>query len=158
MKKIKYLRYKFDINGSDERQYSSPGFRINIATISKDKYYEYPYYHTSLDDLNYVKGRNIFKSFLIYRSLINKIENLTFYKNNVLYGEPMLSKRNLYPKLGGHILPKNIKNTNLLLWILFYSDGLTSTYEISKKTKYNQKEIEKISENLKKLKLLSINE
>ena len=46
----------------------------------------------------------------------------------------------------------------LLLWILFYSDGLTSTYEISKKTKYNQKEIEKISENLKKLKLLSINE
>lgn len=157
-KKLKYLRYKFDINGSDERQYSSPGFRINIATISKDKYYEYPYYHTSLDDLNYVKGSNIFKSFLIYRSLINKIENLTFYKNNVLYGEPMLSKRNLYPKLGGHILPKNIKNTNLLLWILFYSDGLTSTYEISKKTKYNQKEIEKISENLKKLKLLSINE
>ena len=65
----------------------------------------------------------------------------------------MLSKRNLYPKLGGHILPKNIKNTNLLLWILFYSDGLTSTYEISKKTKYNQKEIEKISK-FKKIKII----
>ena len=34
-------RYPFDIHGSDERQYSSQGFRINVATISKDKYYEY---------------------------------------------------------------------------------------------------------------------
>ena len=30
-----YKKYKFDIHGSDERQYSSPGFRINCVTISK---------------------------------------------------------------------------------------------------------------------------
>ena len=41
--------YPFDVHGSDERQYSSQGFGINIASITKDKYYDYDYYHTSLD-------------------------------------------------------------------------------------------------------------
>ncbi|MDN5108507.1 DUF4910 domain-containing protein, partial [Aliarcobacter butzleri] len=48
---IDFKTYPFDIHGSDERQYSSQGFKINCATISKDRYYEYDYYHTSLDNL-----------------------------------------------------------------------------------------------------------
>ena len=52
--KINFTTYPFDIHGSDERQYSSIGFRINTASLTKDKYYEYPYYHTSLDDLSFI--------------------------------------------------------------------------------------------------------
>jgi len=54
-----FVTYPFDIHGSDERQFSSQGFRINMATVCKDRYYEYPQYHTSLDDLSFVNGRQI---------------------------------------------------------------------------------------------------
>ena len=59
--KLKYKIYPFDIHGSDERQFSSQSFRLNMVTISKDKYYEYKYYHSSKDDLSYVKPENILK-------------------------------------------------------------------------------------------------
>ena len=35
---------------------------INIVSITKDKYYEYKEYHTSLDDLNFVNGKQIFET------------------------------------------------------------------------------------------------
>ena len=38
--RIKAKKYKFDIHGSDERQFSSQ-FNINSASIHKDKYFEY---------------------------------------------------------------------------------------------------------------------
>ena len=40
-------------------------FGINMGTISKSKYYEYKEYHTSLDDLDFVKSSNILKT--LYR-------------------------------------------------------------------------------------------
>ena len=45
--------------GSDERQYSSYPLRINMASIFKDKYYEYKEYHTSNDNLIFTKPENI---------------------------------------------------------------------------------------------------
>ena len=35
---IEFETYPFEVRGSDERQYSSQGFRINTVTITKDKY------------------------------------------------------------------------------------------------------------------------
>ena len=51
---INFIKYPFDIHGSDERQYSSQGFRINCVSITKDKYYEYHFYHPSIDNLEFV--------------------------------------------------------------------------------------------------------
>ena len=48
------MKYPFVPDGSDERQYSSPGFRLVTPSIHKSKYYEYPQYHTSADDLNFI--------------------------------------------------------------------------------------------------------
>lgn len=72
---IDYVSYPFDVNGSDERQYSSPYFRIPIGTICKDKYYEYDYYHTSLDDLDFISAENLVETLTLYLSTIDKIEN-----------------------------------------------------------------------------------
>ena len=55
-----------DPHGSDERQYSTLGFRINTPVITKDKFYEYDYYHTSLDDLDFVKPEQIAESLFLY--------------------------------------------------------------------------------------------
>lgn len=129
-----YITYPFDIHGSDERQYSSPGFRINMATICKDRYYEYDYYHTSLDDLNFVKGATINYSLMLYLETISKLDKNITYKTQYPC-EAMLSKYGLYPKAGGSLLPGDPKINNLetILWFLFYCDGKTDMFKISEK-------------------------
>jgi aminopeptidase-like protein len=135
---INYIKYPFDVHGSDERQYSSQGFRINCVTITKDKYYEYDFYHTSLDNLNFVKPTAIKKSVDLYLELLNLMDKNIYYKNNYPNGEVMLSKHDLYPKTGGALLPnKNISALSIILESLFYFDGTIGLYEMSKKLNIN---------------------
>ena len=189
-----YNLYKFDINGSDETQFSSPYFRIPIGTVCKDKYYEYEYYHTSLDDLKFIDAKNIINSLEIYLKIIEKLENhskLSFKKIDeetkddtsqhiVLrslnpYCEPMLSKRGLYPTIGGHIMQKPFKNNDdhmqtnysidndkenlgieidAISWLMFYADEKTSVEMISKKSKLPITILKKTIEKLKKYNLI----
>ena len=125
---LNFTKYSFDIHGSDERQFSSPGFRINCASICKDKYYEYPEYHTSADNLDFVRPENILISLKSYIDAIEELEQIDIYIRTEECGEVMLSKHDLYPKLGGAVLPDSstLSNTDLLLWILFYTDGVLS--------------------------------
>ncbi|TWO19329.1 DUF4910 domain-containing protein [Campylobacter hyointestinalis] len=133
---INFITYPFDIHGSDERQYSSQGFRINCVSITKDKYYEYKEYHTSLDNLDFVKAKNLNTALNLYLQLINKMDKNLVYKNLYPNCEVMLSKYNLYPKTGGAQLPgMNVSALDIILYSLFYMDGNTSLYEISKKLK-----------------------
>ena len=133
---IEFLTYPFDIHGSDERQYSSQGFKINCATISKDRYYEYDYYHTSLDNLDFVKAENLNKTLGLYLQLISKMDKNIVYKNLHPNCEVMLSKHDLYPKTGGAILPNiEVSALDIILWLLYYCDGSMNLYEISKKLK-----------------------
>ncbi len=155
-KKIKFKKYKFEPNGSDERQFSSQGFKINTCSICKDKYYEYPYYHTSLDNLNFVKPENLFKSLKLHINLIYEIEKSEIFKSNNPYCEPMLSKYNLYNFQGGSVLPsmKKFDEVDIINKILFLSDGNKSVYEISKRLKMNINVIKSISDKLNKKGLL----
>lgn len=133
---IDFLTYPFDIHGSDERQYSSQGFKINCATISKDRYYEYDYYHTSLDNLDFMTAENLNKTLSLYLQLIDKMDKNIVYKNLHPNCEVMLSKHDLYPKTGGAQLPNsNVSALDIILWLLYYCDGSADLYEISKKLK-----------------------
>ena len=156
--KIDYLSYPFDIHGSDERQYSSQGFGINVASITKDKYYEYKEYHTSLDNLDFVNGRQLFETFKVYSRLIKKIESREIYISQIKYGEPMLSKHNLYPQTGGALNfssnEKHYDEVSLILWIIFLSNGKNSKDDISYRLKIPVALIDKIIKNLIKKKLL----
>ena len=150
--KIKPKIYPFDINGSDERQYSSQFFKINICSIFKDKYYSFKQYHTSEDNLKFVKAENILKSLEIYQKLILNIEKQIIYKSKNIKCETMLSKYNLYPKLGGQILPKksHLTVTEIILWLLFLSDGKRTVRQISEKLKIKQNKILSIYQQLQK--------
>ena len=156
-KKIKFKKYKFQPDGSDERQFSSQGFKINTCSICKDKYYEYPYYHTSLDNLDFVKAENLFKSLKLHINLIYEIEKTEIYKSNNPYCEPMLSKYDLYNFQGGEVLPslRSFQPIDIINKILFLSDGFKSINEISLRTKIKFEIIKKYSEILAKKKLLS---
>ena len=121
----KFRIYPFDIHGSDERQYSSPGFRINMCSLFKDRYYDYPFYHSSLDNLEFVNGNQINETFELYKKIIQKIENLIYFKSQKMFCEPMLSKYDLYPEIGGSLLPDKKINLDMdnILWLMFYCDG-----------------------------------
>ena len=122
---LEFITYPFDIHGSDERQYSSQGFRINAATICRDRYYEYPYYHTSLDDLSFVTAKQIAETLDLYIGLIDKIEARRIYRNMIPNCEIMLSRHDLYPATGGAQRPElgGRSELDLILWLLFLCDG-----------------------------------
>ena len=155
---INYITYPFDVHGSDERQYSSLSFRINCVTITKDKYYEYDYYHTSLDDLNFVTAGQIYNSLIIYLDVIYELEgvgekkiekkrSLNINNSDIIYMnlnpncEPMLSKYDLYDKIGG-LTPLSGSSqdelVDLTLWLLFLCDGSTGIKSISKRLSINE--------------------
>jgi len=154
-KKVKYKKYSFDINGSDERQYSSPGFRINIGAITKDKYYEYPYYHSSLDNLSYVRPQNLKKTLDIYCSVIEKLEIREVYLSNINV-EAFLTKHNLFKKIGGSFLKKNsLSEVEIINWIIFLSDGKNSIVEISNIINVPAKTIKRLTRKLLSKKIIS---
>ena len=128
---IEPLRYTFVPDGSDERQYSSPGFRIPVATITRDKYYEYAQYHTSMDNMDFVNGSQIVDSIGLYRDVVRILDNNVRYRSMAPYGEPQLSRRGLYPVIGGAVnqsgISDNDRQTHRALdaisWLLFLADG-----------------------------------
>jgi len=149
-KNIDFITYPFDIHGSDERQYSSIGFRINTISITKDKYYEYPQYHTSLDDLDYVSGKYIAQSLSIHLNVLSKIDDDVYYLNQYQNCEVMLSKHNLYPEIGGDQIP-NVDGYNqldLILWILFLCDGATSVRMIARRLNIGKSLVHTICQDL----------
>jgi aminopeptidase-like protein len=131
---VPFRVYPFDIHGSDERQYSSQAFRINTATICRDRYYEYANYHTSLDDLSFVNGAQILETLGLYRRLVEKLEARRVYRNAYPHCEVMLSKRGLYPTDGGVQCPElgGRSELDLILWLLFLSDGRRAIAEIAR--------------------------
>ena len=65
-------------DGSDERQYSSPGFKIVTPSIHKSKYYEYDEYHTSDDNLKFISSSNILESLEVYIKWIQYLESFCY--------------------------------------------------------------------------------
>jgi len=163
------LVYPFDINGSDERQYSSPYFRIPMATICKDKYYEYPYYHTSLDDLTFVRPENLIETLKLYLRTIGQLEADRTYRSTVPHSEPMLGKRGLYPQTGGSIRQTAVdresapgereygasertiargNELDAMRWVMFWGDGKTSLLDIAERTGLPVGQLAEVAETL----------
>lgn len=132
--------YPFAPDGSDERQYSSPGFRLPVATICKDKYYEYAYYHTSLDDLEFVSGESLAGSLVLYLDAIEILEENRKVTSLNPDCEVQLGRRGLYPQMGGALNhSKDDRSTvenevDVISWLMFWADGEHDLLSIAEKT------------------------
>ena len=155
--KINYKKYNWKDRGSDERQYCWPNTDLSISSLMRSKYHDYPEYHTSLDKLGSVVTPKGFQgSFDIYKKIINLLETKNFPISST-YCEPMLSKINLYPKIGYKNKTSKLKiKSKLILNILSYCDGTNSIEEISQKCNIKFLKCKKILENLNKKKLVNL--
>ena len=122
----------FSPYGYDERQYCSPGFNLPIGCLHRTSYSQYPEYHTSADNLDFVKPENVTDSFSKYLSVLNTLEYNKFYYNTNAKCEPQLGKRGLYTAIGGK--SDAIVDQMALLWVLNLSDGEHSLLDIAIKS------------------------
>ncbi len=158
---VEPICYPFVPDGSDERQFSSPGFRIPTASVTKDKYYEYPEYHTSLDDLEFVNGQQIAESIELYRDVVAILDANWCPTSLVQNGEPQLGKRNLYPVVGGSVNQKggNLDsedgiNLDAMMWVLFLSDGQHDLLSIAERSGETFTDVMSAADQLKRASLL----
>jgi aminopeptidase-like protein len=116
--------------GYDERQYNSLGFDLAVGRLSRTPHGEYPEYHTSADDLDYVKDEELLSAYDAVLDILDVLENDAVYTNLSPYGEPQLGKRGLYPTMGGKSASDAVM---AMLWTLAYSDGATALLEIAER-------------------------
>ena len=116
-----YRTERFSPYGYDERQFSAPGINVPTARITRSANGTYPEYHTSDDNLSFVKAENLADSYQAIVDVLNLIENNVVYVNTQPMCEPQLGRRGLYSKSGGK---KRVGQRELaLLWVLNLADG-----------------------------------
>ncbi len=114
-----YIRYDWLDRGSDERQYCAPGVDLPVASIMRSKFHEYPQYHTSLDDLDFVTPMGLAGGYLAVRRALEAIEANRCWKASLLC-EPQMGRRGLYSTLGTRE-PESA--TRMRMHILSLADG-----------------------------------
>ena len=119
--------YNFLARGSDERQYNAPGIDLPVGSLMRSKYHEYPEYHTSADNLDFVTDEALKQTLDKYICCLDVIDNNHIYKTTILC-EPHLSKYNLYETIG-----KKGVDSNLFWNLIAYCDGKNDLLEIAKK-------------------------
>lgn len=119
--------------GYDERQYCSPGFDLPVGLFSRSKFGVIPEYHTSADNLGFIRPDALGESYRLINETIGAIEANGTYQNTSPKGEPQLGKRGLYGAIGGD---KDAAAANMaMLWILNQSDGTNSLLDIAERAK-----------------------
>ncbi len=131
----KYKILDFFPTGSDERQFCSPGFNLNVGSLMRTPYGKFTQYHTSEDNLEFVKGEFLADSYLKYLTSIFVLENNKKYINLNPKCEPHLGKRGLYRQIGGQKTSNDIEIA--LFWLLSFSDGSCDLLDISEKSGIN---------------------
>jgi aminopeptidase-like protein len=123
----------FSPYGYDERQYCSPAFNLSVGSLTRTPHGRFPQYHTSADNLDFVRPESLADSFSKYVSVLHVLEKNKTYLNQNPKCEPQLGKRGLYREMGGRA---NAELEELaLLWVLNLSDGNHSLLDISERAR-----------------------
>ncbi|HQY89624.1 MAG TPA: DUF4910 domain-containing protein, partial [Tepidisphaeraceae bacterium] len=155
----------FEPYGYDERQYSSPAFDMQMGNLTRTPNGKYPEYHTSADDLSFIKEDAMRESLALLQAIVERIERDGLKSlpvdrsskhgaliNKNPHCEPMLGKRGIYKGLaGGQKMPAL---DFALLWVLNLSDGTNLTEDIVARSKLDRSVIEQATTLLRDVDLL----
>lgn len=134
--------------GYDERQYCSPAFNLPVGCFMRTPYGQYPQYHTSADNLTFVRKEALADSFAKVLAVLNILEHNQTYVNLQPKCEPQLGKRGLYSAIGSNELA--------LLWVLNLSDGQHSLLDIAERSGFDFTTIQMVADNLMTHNLLKV--
>ena len=158
--KMEFKTVDFFTWGSDERQLCSPGFDLPIGSLMRSMYgtEDFPEYHTSNDNLEFINKEALRESFEKYMEIIesinknysekymkqskgknkNKIKS-EMYLNLFPKCEPQLGKREAYRNIGGQNNSIEIrKNEFAIFWVLNLSDGQNSISDIIQRSGFEE--------------------
>ncbi len=138
--------------GYDERQYCSPGFNLPVGCFARTPFGRYPEYHTSADNLDFVRPQSLADSFDKCVRVIDVLERNRRYLNLSPKGEPHLGRRGLYGSVGGQSDSKTFQLA--LLWVLNYSDGDSALLDIAERAELPFEVIRSAAEALERVGLL----
>ncbi|HSW19801.1 MAG TPA: DUF4910 domain-containing protein, partial [Ramlibacter sp.] len=120
----------FSPYGYDERQYCSPGFNLPVGCLMRSPHGEFPQYHTSADDLDFVTPDALAGSLETILSVFRVLEGNRRYISLNPKCEPQLGRRGLYSAMGGtHIRQLEMA----LLWVMNLSDGGATLLDIAER-------------------------
>jgi aminopeptidase-like protein len=111
---------EFSPYGYDERQFCSPGFNLAVGCLMRSVWGQFPEYHSSADDLDFVKPDALAESLSLCLAVFGVLEHNRVYRRADPYCEPALGRRGLYGTTGGGQAPaENLAK----LWVLNLADG-----------------------------------
>ncbi len=141
-----YQVVDFSPYGYDERQYCSPGFNLPVGCLMRTPHGQYPEYHTSADNLDFVRPESLEDTLEKCLKILCVLENNRTYRNTSPHGEPQLGKRGLYRSVGGQ--QEGAVDEMALLWVLNLSDGQHSLLDIAERAGFPFETIHEAAEAL----------
>jgi aminopeptidase-like protein len=126
----KYEIIPFNPYGYDERQFCSPGIDLPVGCLMRSVHGTFPEYHTSADDLDFVKPEALERSYAIVETLLDVLDNNATYRRLDGRGEPQLGRRGLYRAIAGQREAGGATQMDLL-WFLNLADGQHSLLDMA---------------------------
>jgi aminopeptidase-like protein len=121
----------FSPYGYDERQYCSPGFDLPVGCLMRSHHGQFPEYHTSADNPDFVASESLAGAFDTLLAVFDVLEHDGRYLNLKPKCEPQLGQRGLYGASGG----AGIRQVEMaMLWVLNFSDGHSSLLDIAQRS------------------------
>ena len=69
--------------GYDEREFCSPGFNLPVGLFQRSRFAEIPQYHTSADNLDFIRPDHLARSYRLLAETLDVIENDAVYRNKM---------------------------------------------------------------------------
>jgi aminopeptidase-like protein len=117
--------------GYDERQYCSPGFNLPVGCLMRARHGQFPEYHTSADNLQFIQPTALETSLALCATILATLDGNTCYRNLLPKGEPQLGKRGLYRITGSEQHARTREMA--MLWVLNYADGEHTLLDIAER-------------------------
>jgi len=138
--------------GYDERQYCSPGFNLPVGCLMRTPNGQFPEYHTSADNLEFVEPAALADTLRTCQAVVEILEHDGVYENLNPKCEPQLGRRGLYGGVTGRAQLPGYELA--LLWVLNFSDGQHSLLDIAERADIPFATVRRAAEDLVRAELL----
>jgi aminopeptidase-like protein len=102
-----------------------------VGLFQRSSFATFPQYHTSADDLDFIRPEHLADSYRLLMDVIDIVERDWTPLNLFPKGEPQLGRRGLYGALGGD--KSSSERAMAMLWILNQADGGNSLLDIAER-------------------------